>query len=139
MREKLWVTVAVVCWLAAPLAAQSSLEEAVELSRRAWMKHDVEALVAKSDTIRLHLPGVATSASAKPGQASRLLGQYLARAAETAFALREVRRLAPDHAYAEMIRTFKVRGTSEERSETVFLGFRILEGEWRLREVRVTP
>jgi hypothetical protein len=32
-----------------------------------------------------------------------------------------------------------VRGTEEERGETAFLGFRLLGGQWQLREVRITP
>lgn len=119
--------------------AQRELSRAVDLARTAWIKHDVSALVSGSDTVRLHLPGVATVASVRPGQAARLLEAYLRQAGERSFDLREVRQLADDHAYAEMARLFVVEGTSEERQETVFLGFRLLEGRWRLREVRVTP
>jgi hypothetical protein len=68
-----------------------------------------------------------------------LLQRYLEQSSERSFNLYEVRRLAPDHAYAEMVRRYVVEGTSEVRKETVYLGFRLLEGRWRLREVRVTP
>jgi len=123
----------------AGLRAQSSLEEAVAEAREAWKAHRVAVLVSKSDTVRLHLPGIAMSAALKPGQASKLLGEYLEDAEELEFELREVRQLADDHAYAEMSRVFVVKGTTEKRMETVFLGFRILAGEWSLREVRITP
>jgi len=121
------------------VGAQSTLEEAVAEAREAWKTHRVAVLVSKSDTVRLHLPGIAMSAALKPGQASRLLGEYLEDAEELEFELRDVRQLADDHAYAEMSRVFVVKGTTEKRIETVFLGFRILAGEWRLREVRITP
>ncbi len=121
------------------LQAQSTLEEAVAEAREAWKAHNVAVLVSKSDTVRLHLPGVAMSAALKPGQASKLLGEYLEDAEELEFELRNVRQLADDHAYAEMSRVFVVKGTTEKRMETVFLGFRILAGEWSLREVRITP
>ena len=121
------------------LQGQSTLEEAVAEAREAWKAHNVAVLVSKSDTVRLHLPGVAMSAALKPGQASKLLGEYLEDAEELEFELRNVRQLADDHAYAEMSRVFVVKGTTEKRMETVFLGFRILAGEWSLREVRITP
>ncbi len=124
---------------AQPVSAQSTLDAAVERAREAWLAHQVSALVSKSDTVRLHLPGIAVSASLKPGQASRLLAEYLEDAEELEFTLRAARQIADDHAYAEMSRVYVVRGTSEKRTVTVFLGFRMLGGEWSLREVRITP
>ena len=44
-----------------------------------------------------------------------------------------------NHAYAEMVRVYAVLGTSDERVETVFLGFRRVDGDWGVREIRVTP
>ena len=138
-RLRVIVTVAGLVLSARPATGQERLEDAVEQARVAWLGHEVSLLVSKSDTVRLQLPGVAMSASVKPAQASRLLQKYLESAEELSFVLKDVRRLAPDHAYAEIARVFVVKGTSEKRSETVFLGFRVLGGEWRLREVRVTP
>ncbi len=139
-----WVQLGVLGFLgyagvAAPLAGQDDLEAAVERARQAWLQHDVERLVSESDTVRLNLPGVAWAASLKPGQAARLLSQYVKVSEEREFTLREVRMLAPDHAYAEVRRRYAVRGTDEERWETAFLGFRLLDGKWQLREVRITP
>ena len=96
-------------------------------------------LLASSDTVRLQVPGIVTSASMKPGQAGALLQKHLKAAKEIGLDLVRIRRLAEDHAYAELARTYLVKGTSEERIERVFFGFRRLEGTWRLREVRVTP
>ena len=134
---------AVVGWGLTPSAVEAqgpadSLEIAVGWVRDAWMTHDMAELVSRSDTVRLHLPGI-SSASLRPAQAARLLQDYLKTAEELEFILRDIRRLAWDHAYAEMTRHYLVRGTSEEREETVFLGFRVVEATWRLREVRVTP
>lgn len=119
-------------------AQQDGLEAAVGWAREAWLAHDMAELVSRSDTVRLHLPGI-SSASLRPAQAARLLQDYLKTAEELGFTLKDVRRLAADHAYAEMVRQYLVRGTSEEREETVFLGYRVVDGGWRLREVRVTP
>jgi hypothetical protein len=125
----------------APAAAaqQDSLAVVVRQARDAWMVHDVRALVARSDTVRLRLPGVAASAATRPGQAARLLEEYLSAAEERDLTLREVRYVQGDHAYAEFTRRFAVRGTADAREETVFLGFRRTAGEWRLREVRIAP
>lgn len=121
------------------VAAQDDLDAAVERARQAFERHDVEGLVATSDTVRLNILGTATAASLKPGQAARVLERYLSSSQERELALVGVRRLADDHAYAELDRSYVVKGTSEERRERVFLGFRKLDGSWCLREVRVTP
>ncbi len=124
----------------APASSQNRvLAEAVQVAQEAWLSHDVRALVSGSDTVRLHIPDLPPSASLRPGQASRLLDRYLSPTEEISFALLNVRELAEDHAYAEVQRVFVVKGTVEEREETVFLGFRLVRGAWSLREVRVTP
>ena len=125
--------------LAPPVVAQDALDSAVAVAREALFDHDVEALVATSDTVRLNIPGTATANSLQPGQAARLLERYLSPSQERDLELVGLRRLAEDHAYAELDRSYVVKGTSEERRERVFLGFRKLDGSWRLREVRVTP
>ena len=125
--------------LAPPLAAQDALDIAVEQARAAWLGHDIDALLKHSDTVRLNVPGTAKSASLRPGQATVLLEKYLKAAEEVGLDLVRIRRLADDHAYAELARAYVVSGTAEERSERVLFGFRQLAGVWRLREVRVTP
>ncbi len=142
----MFVTVRSLLLLLAPLcvaelavAQQDSLRLAVEEAHDAWLDRDLSRLVSASDTVRLHLPGVANSASLSPEQAARLLARYLKPARELRFPLRGIRALASDHAYAEMQRVYVVQGTSEEREETVFLGFRQINGSWRLREIRITP
>jgi len=125
--------------LAPHLGAQGSLDSAVERARLAFHGHDVPALVQGSDTVRLSIPGTATVVSLKPGQAQRLLEQYLGPSEERGLTLVGLRRLADDHAYAELERSYVVKGTSEERRERVILGFRWLGQTWCLREVRVTP
>lgn len=142
-----WWTVAAFLAVAggSPAVAQDSgdrgqgLEPAVERARGAWLAHDVGTLLGGSDTVRLQVPGIASSPAMKPGQAGTLLLQHLKEAKEIGLDLVRIRRLADDHAYAELARSYVVKGTSEERSERVFFGFRQVEGAWRLREVRITP
>jgi hypothetical protein len=124
---------------ARPAVAQASLDQVIASAQAAWLAHDVSDLVSGSDTVRLRLPGIAPSASLKPGQAARLLEQYLKPTKELSFGESGRRELASDHVYAEMQRIYVVKGTDEERSETVLLGFRRIDGRWVLREVRVTP
>ena len=125
---------------AEPASCQDGpLKEAVQEAQDAWLRHDVESLVSGSDTVRLHIPDLPPSASLRPGQASRLLDRYLSPTEEVSFELSNVRQLAEDHAYAEVQRIFVIKGTVEQREETVFLGFRRIQGIWSLREVRVTP
>jgi hypothetical protein len=118
---------------------QEGLPEAFARAREAWLKHDMAALFAASDTVRLQLPGVPRSAALDPSQAARLMRRYLGAAQEAAFDLRALRRAADDHGYAEVERRFVIAGTSDERVETAFIGFRLVAGEWRVREVRVVP
>lgn len=135
-----WVAAAMVAAWAPGAAAQTdTLETVVEQARLAWLAHDVRGLVAHSDTVRLRLPGVAASAATRPGQAARLLEEYLSAAAEQEFTLRELRYVQADHAYAELSRRYAVRGTADVHEEMVFLGFRQVNGQWRLREVRIAP
>ena len=123
------------------LAGQGNaeLQGIIEEARRAWLRHDFEEVVASSDTVRLHLPGVVSSASMRPGHGAAVLEEYLESANEIAFEMRNIRVVSEDHRYAQMVRRYVVKGTSDERVETVYLGFRRLNGIWRLREVRVTP
>ena len=116
-----------------------ALDHAIETARAAWLEHRVGEFVSGSDTIRLRIPGIAPSASLRPGQAERLLDQYLQPSEELSFDLRDIKMVATDHAYAEINRVYVVQGTSERREETVFLGFRLVDRIWRLREVRVAP
>lgn len=121
------------------LPAQVTLEEAADRARELWLAHDVSGLVSGSDTIRLQLPGVGFSSALGPAQAARLLDRYLETAREIGFEVRGVRLASADHGYAEARRRYVVQGTSEEREETVYVGFRQVGGKWRLREVRIVP
>ncbi len=121
------------------LFAQSELAEAVAVAQEAWLGHRVADLLSGSDTVRLHIPGIAPSASLRPSQAAKLLEQYLRMDEERDFSLRDIEEIAAGHAYAEFRRAYVVKGTAEQREETVFLGFRRIAETWRLREVRVAP
>ncbi len=118
--------------------AQLDLEEIVELVRTAWLRHDYEELLASSDTVRLQFPETGRQQGVPPAHVARVLREYLSSADEVSFELYQILTASEDHRYAQLVRKYVVRRTTDERVETVFLGFRRVEGRWRLREVRVT-
>jgi hypothetical protein len=119
------------------LAAQATLQQAAAQARQQWLAHDLAGLVSGSDTVRLQVPGVTESAALGAAQAARLLGRYVGATRETGFELVTVQRSSPERGYVEGRRRYVVQGTAEEREETVFMGFDLRSGRWRLREVRV--
>ncbi|GIW53484.1 MAG: hypothetical protein KatS3mg081_2839 [Gemmatimonadales bacterium] len=137
MRALLFWLVAGVLWAPAAVEGQESLAQTAERARRMWMAHDMSGLVGSSDTLRVQLPGVGRSASLSPAQAIRVLLRYVEGAEELSLDLRAIRSAGPGHGYVEARRRYVVGGTRDEREETVFLGYRHVGGEWRLREVRV--
>lgn len=139
-RGAAWLAVALACTVQGVAAQEAeTLEAAVERARVAWLDHDARALTASSDTVRLRIPGVAANHAMRPAQAARLLEQYFEASEEEGFDLREIRSVGEGHAYAELERRYAVRGTDDRRAETIFLGFRQVDGQWRLREVRIAP
>jgi ketosteroid isomerase-like protein len=121
---------------AGPLAAQSSLADAAEQARRAWLAHDVDALVAHTPSLVLQIPGADPSSPLVRAQAAELLKRYFRPAEERAVEVRTVREVEPGRGFVELERRYVVSGTSDERRETVFLGFQFRYGRWVLAELR---
>ena len=118
--------------------AQRTLDEAAQRARSAWMSHDSGMLAGSGDSLSLRLPGI-EEVIVGSGQASRLLNRYLQPATERGFDFRAVKTTGEEQGFAEAVRRYVVRGTSDVVSETVFLGFRRGGGRWRLTEIRVAP
>jgi len=127
-------------WLAgvALVIAQGSLADAAERARGAWLAHDPQRLIGQGGSIVLQIPGADPSVPLDRAQASELLRRHWRTAVERSLTLRGVRELASGKGYAELERCYVVTGTSDERRETIFLGFRHAGGSWRLVEVRST-
>jgi hypothetical protein len=128
-------------WFAgvALVVAQGSLADAAEHARRAWLAHDPQRLIGQGSSIVLQIPGADPSMPLDRAQASELLRRHWRSAVERSLTLRGVRELEAGKGYAELERCYVVAGTSDERQETIFLGFRHAGGSWRLVEVRSTP
>ncbi len=122
--------------VAAPLAGQSSLGEAADQARRAWLTHDAAALVAHSPSLVLQIPGAEPSSPLGRAQAAELLRRYFRPALERGTEIRAVREVEPGRGFVELERRYVVTGTRDERRETVFLGFRLVLGRWVLSELR---
>ena len=123
--------------LASPLVAQSgSLADAAQAARAAWQAHDVEALVAHSPRVVLQIPGAEPSAPLARAQAAILLGRYLGIAVERSVTVVTTREVEAGTGFVELERRYVVKSTTDERRETVFLGFRLAGARWVLVEVR---
>lgn len=118
-----------------PLAGQG-LDQAAARARSAWLAHDPAALLAGSPGVTLQIPGAAPSAAIGRDQASELLGRYLRTSQERGVDIRVAREMEAGRGYVELQRRFIVSGTTEERSETVFLGFRRRGDQWVVVELR---
>jgi len=119
--------------------AQGSLAEVAERVRQAWLVHDVQGVVGQSSSVVLQIPGADPSAPVDRAQAIELLRRHLRAGAERGLRVSAVREVEPGRGYAELDRRYVVAGTSDERCETIFLGFRKPGQEWMLTELRSAP
>jgi len=119
--------------------AQGSLAEVAERVRQAWLVHDVQGVVGQSSSVVLQIPGADPSAPVDRAQAIELLRRHLRAGAERGLRVSAVREVEPGRGYAELDRRYVVAGTSDERRETIFLGFRKPGQEWMLSELRSAP
>ncbi|HKW41897.1 MAG TPA: hypothetical protein VJN39_11675 [Gemmatimonadales bacterium] len=119
--------------------AQGSLADATERVRQAWLAHDVQAVAGQGSSLVLQIPGADPSAPVNRAQALELLRRHLRAGVERTLQVSAVREVEPGHGYAELERRYVVAGTSDERRETVFLGFRQHGREWVLTELRSAP
>lgn len=118
---------------------QGSLKEAAERVRHAWLAHDVPAVVGQGPNLVLQIPGADPSAPVGRAQAVELLRRHLRAGVERTLQVSAVREVEPGRGYAELDRRYVVAGTTDERCETIFLGFRKPGDEWVLAELRSAP
>jgi hypothetical protein len=126
--------------LAGPtLSGQSGLREAAERARAAWMAHQPAVLLERSPGVILQIPGADPSSAIGREQAGALLARYLRTATELVVETTVVREVEAGRGYVELLRRFRVVGTSEERHQTVFLGLRLVGERWVVVELRTAP
>lgn len=119
--------------------AQATLPEAAERAKQSLLAHDPQALVGQSSSLVLQIPGADPSSPLGRAQAIALLRRYLRLAEERGIDVTAIREVEPGKGFVELTRRYVVAGTSELRHETLFLGFRLVAGEWRLAELRSAP
>jgi hypothetical protein len=113
--------------------SQATLSDAADRAKRALSAHDPEALVGRSSTLVLQIPGAEPSSPLARAQAIELLRRYLRSAEERGLDVE------PGKGFVELLRRYVVTGTAELRHETLFLGYRLVGREWRLAELRSAP
>lgn len=116
--------------------AQADLTSAAAHAAAAWQSHDAAGLVGRSATLVLQIPGADPSAALGRAQAIELLRRHFQSAEERRVNVAAAREVEAGRGVVELDRHYVVRGTSDERRETVFLGFRLNQGQWLLTEVR---
>jgi len=121
------------------VAAQSSLADAAEHARTAWLGHNAQALVGHSGSVVLRIPGADPSAPLDRAQAAALLRRHWGTAVERSLTVNAIREVEPGKGYVELERRYVVSGTSDERREAILLGFRRAGATWVLAEVRGAP
>lgn len=126
-------------WVALALLLQGSLSDAAERAKRAITTHDAQALVGQSSNVVLQIPGADPSSPLGRAQAIELLRRYLRPAEERGLDVTAIREVERGKGFIEITRRYVVSGTTELRHETLYLGYRLLEGEWRLAELRSAP
>ena len=139
MRWRIAMALAVSPFVTGQGLAQGSLADAGERVRQGWLAHNVQAVMGQSASLVLQIPGADPSAAVDRAQAMELLRRHLRAGVERALSVSAVREVEPGRGYAELDRRYVVAGTSDERRETIFLGFRKLGREWLLAELRSAP
>lgn len=134
-----WLAVTGLAVVATQAQGQVTLSEAAERAKRAWSEHDAQALVGQSSNIVLQIPGADPSSPLGRAQAIELLRRYLRPAEERGLDVTAIREVEPGKGFVEVTRRYVVSGTTELRRETLYLGYRLVEREWRLVEVRSAP
>jgi hypothetical protein len=119
--------------------AQRTLSDAADRAKQALSTHDAQALVGRSSNVVLQIPGADPSSPLGRSQAIELLRRYLRSAEERGLDVTAIREIEPGKGFIELTRRYVVSGTVELRHETLYLGYRLLGGEWRLVELRSAP
>ena len=119
--------------------AQGTLSAAAERAKQALSVHDAQALVGRSSTVVLQIPGADPSSPLGRPQAVELLRRYLRPAEERGLDVTAIRQVELGKGFVELTRRYVISGTTELRHETLYLGYRKIDGEWRLAELRSAP
>jgi hypothetical protein len=119
------------------VGAQALLSDAAEEARQAWFDHDARALVADAPRLLVQLPGADPSIALGPAQAAALLVDFMRQGQEVETVVRAAREVEPGRGYVELQRRYRIAGTQDVRTQSLLLGYRLQQSEWRLVELRI--
>ena len=151
MRHVILVAAAAWCGVVVPGSAQQlppegaaspqvdSLTAAARRAADAWKRHDFAALVEGSPGVMVRLGRSEPSTAMPPAQAALTLRSFAGGAVEVETEVVSVRDVDGARAYAEIQRTYVAPGTAARRTQTLYLGWRRLQGVPRLVEIRIVP
>lgn len=133
------LAIGLACLATAPAGAQEGIATAAAAARSAWEVQRAPGVIGEGARILLQLPGSGSRSSVSREQAVRLLEGLFRRAEEVEVRVTAAREVAAGQGYAELLRRYRVSGTSEERSQRVLLAYRWDRGRggWVLVELRV--
>jgi hypothetical protein len=119
------------------LALSQDPTAAIQRLRGAWAQQDAAGVVAGATRVVVQLPGEAPTAPLSAEQAARAVSRLFRDAAEVDMRVDAVRTIGGETVYAEMRRTFRVRGSDAAVVQRVFVAFRLDGARWRLVELRI--
>ncbi len=119
------------------MAQGNSISEQARVASQAWQAHDIRLLVKGSNGVQVNLPGAEPSVALAEAQAIATLRTFVSRTEELRVTVTAARAVGAGHAYVELGRSYRVRGTQEDLSQRVLLGYRLVNRRWVLTEVRV--
>jgi len=116
---------------------QMQLTRAAESARQAWFDHDARALVTDAPRLLVQLPGADPSIALGPAQAAALLTDFMVQGEEVETVVRAAKEVEPGRGYVELLRSYRIAGTQDVRTQSLLLGYRLLSTGWRLVELRI--
>src|SRR5256885_11417116 len=108
-------------------------------AKTAWMADSTTGSVGQISSLVLQIPGADPSSPLGRAQAIELLVRYLRPTEERSLDITAIREVEPGKGFVELTRRYVVTGTSEQRHETLYLGFKREANEWRLAGLRNAP
>lgn len=122
-----------------PRFPATTLAEAADSARLAWLRRDFRAFLAPAGDGRLlvTLPKGGQSAPITGEQARTVLAAYVQGTQEVTVTLKGAREVDSLAGYVELTRRYRVVGLPGEREELLLLGYRRGRSVWVLTELRI--
>ncbi len=117
-------------------AQQQPLRPVAENARSAVSRGQLQGLFGRP-RVQLRLPGVEPSAPVSPAQAEAALREAFQGSETAEVRLQGFRQTGPDQGYVELRREYRTPGSRAPRTHQILLGYRLINGQWALVDLRV--